>query len=374
MAAPFNPYNLKVTDMIKQSLVDNVVNNGGALPSNDQKKDSEMNKVVEENNLLYKPEQANQVFSTIRDIPEFQDLTSDIGDLKNASQELQARPKLNENGWIKPLLALADSETGSKLMSGYTEPEKQKDRDALIMKYQDAIANRRKQAADTLVSGLSKFKGGQNVYTTQGTTGTTVTNPNADLVKALMAAENRKKGGPAKETFTPLETAMDKKFADEALNFSSGGKQRVANTVARIDDLIKAVESGDVSVGWTGGIAEKIPGSKTREARIMMDDEIFPTLRQDLGAQFTEREGDLKRRTSFDTGGSKEAVARSLRELKAKALAASKESENKINYYQNRKGGASLKGYKTDLTENVDPHAGVAPSAKKKFSSEDLGF
>ena len=74
-------------------------------------------------------------------------------DIKN---KLKMLSNEKENLWIKPLLALADSETGSKLMAGYNEPIKEE----LILKYQDALAKNNARKSEDF-----------NKYLTAGATG-----------------------------------------------------------------------------------------------------------------------------------------------------------------------------------------------------------
>lgn len=91
--------------------------------------------------------------------PDYQRQLQDISDLRNKTDALI--PQADKNAaWVKPLLALADSQTGSHLMQGYTPGLTPQERNQLILKYQDEISKRQndltkeaRQGAMSLMSG-----------------------------------------------------------------------------------------------------------------------------------------------------------------------------------------------------------------------------
>ena len=114
-------------------------------------------------NTLYTPEAIESYFNFTRNLPEYKSLENDNKFYENARDALLKVPQRQNNvGWIKPLLALSDSMTGSKLMQGYEEPEQLA---PTILAYQKAIQDNKKNQLETLLGSMNKYKSGQQATT-----------------------------------------------------------------------------------------------------------------------------------------------------------------------------------------------------------------
>lgn len=127
----------------------------------------------EQKNKYMDPEQVQEAMDTIRKSPEMQDLQQGEGSMRNALAMAAAQPNADP-GWVKPLLALTDSWTGSKTMAGYTPGVTPHERTEMLLKYQDEIQKRKADIVKTLTGGLNASKNGGFVINT-GTTKSTDT-------------------------------------------------------------------------------------------------------------------------------------------------------------------------------------------------------
>lgn len=93
-------------------------------------------------------------------LPFMQEYDKGLANLQKEYDTLKAQPSGSDFSWVKPILALIDSQTGSKLTSGYSEPTKEKDRQALLLKYQDQITNKNTDRTKLLLDSLSKRRSG----------------------------------------------------------------------------------------------------------------------------------------------------------------------------------------------------------------------
>lgn len=231
-----------------------------------------MFKTMNVQNQQYTPEDANKTFDIVRSLPEYQAQQAGVDELSNELDRLKKLPQVSGDTWVKPLLALADSETGSKLSQGYDENDLSQKRNEMIMKYQDALANRQKQSADTLMSGLGKFKSGTK--TDVGGTDTTgaklgtgmaqnVANNQTKLDSASIAAAARKKNsGQGKNKF---EEMFASEGAKAGMKFISSGGE--ADTKAMADDLrkigqtLKGAKNNFISPTGRGGKLQSMASS-----------------------------------------------------------------------------------------------------------------
>ncbi len=116
------------------------------------------------NNLLT-PEQYAQGKETFENQPDVQSLRSGDQNLQNILSLLVAK-KGADPGWIKPLLALADSQTGSKLMEGYTSGMTAQEKMQLMLKYTDELQKRKADLVRLGNQGISSMKNGSTLTNT----------------------------------------------------------------------------------------------------------------------------------------------------------------------------------------------------------------
>lgn len=103
-------------------------------------------------------EGASDVINQARNLPEVQDAARSTSQMEDVVNMMQASRDPNSY-WVKPLLALSDSVTGSKLSGAYQDPAGKFD---TILKYRDEINKRKQDMAKTLIDSISKMKTGQD--------------------------------------------------------------------------------------------------------------------------------------------------------------------------------------------------------------------
>jgi hypothetical protein len=99
----------------------------------------------------------NQTANWARNQDEFKDQKSSADRLQAM---IDAQGKQSDNsGWIRPLSALSDSQTGSHLLATAPDPQA---RNAALLKYSDELAKRKNDMMKTIMESASKLKTGQD--------------------------------------------------------------------------------------------------------------------------------------------------------------------------------------------------------------------
>ena len=122
----------------------------------------------------------NSIAESLRSVPE---VSGALGQPKDLEDQLSMIKNMNvdkDSAWIKPLLALTDSQTGSHFSQSYqpggmTPAE----RNQLLLKYQDEVQKRKGDIAKTFIEGIGKIK-----------SGTDQTTQNQQLLQALANNQN----------------------------------------------------------------------------------------------------------------------------------------------------------------------------------------
>lgn len=134
---------------------------------------SQEDKTKSQQNKYMAPDDVKAAMDVVRGTPEFQDMRQGEGSMQDllsmTAKSQQAMAEANPS-WVKPLLALVDSQTGSKLMAGYTPPASPTEMNSQLLKYADEIQKRKADLVKGLSTGLTAQKNGgfQVVTTTQG--------------------------------------------------------------------------------------------------------------------------------------------------------------------------------------------------------------
>lgn len=113
------------------------------------------------------PEEVANARKIVDGMDEFKNQQSQIDTMRQ--QAAEAARKMEGSGddaWLRPLIALTDSQTGSNLMAGYAPKFSQKDKMALMLKYQDELAKRENDLSNekrkTIMGLLGNTSGFQN--------------------------------------------------------------------------------------------------------------------------------------------------------------------------------------------------------------------
>lgn len=166
---------------------------------------------------------------------------------------------------------------------------------------------------------------------------------NADMAK--MKAEKDLQG-------TPAEKAVDTDFAKDYANwYAGGGKSSVQKNISQMQSAVNDLKN---SKDMTGGLSMSIPGMSSDAVQKKLNPEMIiardkirgaiqNTLKETLGAQFTEAEGERIMNRAFDPQLTPAENARraqvELDGLKSRAQA----KEDAAKYYEKNR---TLRGYK----------------------------
>lgn len=171
--------------------------------------------------------------------------------------------------------------------------------------------------------------------------------------KALLAM---KLGAQKQEKPSIAENAVDKAFAKEYTDFVPGGGY--ANAQRNLGEVNKALEELQSGKAKTGGLLSSLPETARdyvdRAAKANQDkirQAVMSTLKQTLGAQFTEREGQKIFDLAYNPRQSSQENVRRVSNL-ANQLSAAIEAKKKAAKYYEEKG--TLKGYKGSTSISPD--------------------
>lgn len=108
----------------------------------------------------------------IRKSPEVQAQRDAIDKMENNLNALQTMPQGGDDrAWIKPLLGLVDSQTGSNLsQTALTPQQTPQERNAMILKYQDDISKRKQDMNKEIINAATarQTKGGNTINVQSG--------------------------------------------------------------------------------------------------------------------------------------------------------------------------------------------------------------
>ena len=162
--------------------------------------------------------------------------------------------------------------------------------------------------------------------------------------KIATAQTEAKMGGVL---LTPAEKGVDEKFAATAAEYLSGGKTQIEANVLNLRRKLKILESGEQNVSGPilGNLPESVQSVFASDALSFIGDIreiVFQSLREKLGAQFTEKEGDRLVAAAFDQRLSEEQNIKRLERLLQVIEGAATNKEEMIAYYNENR---TLKGY-----------------------------
>tara|TARA_R110000796_G_scaffold8232_4_gene27291 strand:+ start:166 stop:1407 length:1242 start_codon:yes stop_codon:yes gene_type:complete len=118
-----------------------------------------------------------------------------------------------------------------------------------------------------------------------------------DAYDENLTSMKREGKAPGGLDLSPLQKEMDKKFAVTASEYLFDGKPQIQANLGNLNEKINILEEGEQNVSGpvTGLLGDTVKGIFAPEAASFLGDirdVVFQSLREKLGAQFTEREGD----------------------------------------------------------------------------------
>ena len=259
------------------------------------------------------------------------------GDPQFAAQTLALQEKKKAENLYNRAYQTASPEQ-KKLLEALTPEGYQKYNQALLLKQSGLDSN---ETAD-----IRNFKFFESLTPEQQETFKMLEDKSPELAFALAEAK-RVASSQAGLDLSPLEIERDKKIASELVEFESGGYATVQSNLDKLDKNIALLRSGQDLTGPVTGNVPVVVRAFTNPESVGLEDDIrsiiFQSLRQTLGAQFTEREGNKLIEATFNNLLSEEINAERLERLRKETAASAQAKLDMITYFDENK---TLKGYK----------------------------
>ena len=180
----------------------------------------------------------------------------------------------------------------------------------------------------------------------------------------ISAAQTRGKQGGV--NLTPIEKNIDEQFGATAAKYLTGGKAQDAANIQNLHEKIKILTDGSVNVSGSEFAfkPELLMAQTNPEALAFVGDIrdiVFQSLRDKLGAQFTEKEGDRLVAAAFDQRLPEQANVKRLKRLLKVIESTSASKQEMIDYYSQN---GTLKGY--------EPAALTVDSLLNQLKTDDM--
>ncbi len=151
--------------------------------------------------------------------------------------------------------------------------------------------------------------------------------------------------GPA----TPGEIALDKAFAKDYNDWTSGGSDLASSEIEKLKGVIKNIKDGNVSLGRENiAIPDALASDARLAARADVQSTVMNSLRAILGAQFTEKEGERIIQNTWNENESEENNIKRLERLVGDLENQARSKNDKARYFEEK---GSLSGYKPSKPE-----------------------
>ena len=142
---------------------------------------------------------------------------------------------------------------------------------------------------------------------------------------------------------TPGEEKVDLGFVDEARVWSTTGRPTFLSKVGKLDEILTALgESDSISGAWVGTLVESEWFPESMKALLARDSLntldlirsiVFESLRDTLGAQFTEREGDRLVAASYNIYLPEEMNRRRIMRLQQEITATAENKDRMVRHH-----------------------------------------
>jgi len=185
------------------------------------------------------------------------------------------------------------------------------------------------------------------------TTGTTAKDiAETDKIKAEILSILSEVGNKGTElNLSPAELARDKAAGGTLNKWNDSGRSTIQSNINTLNEVITGLEDSNIKTrGFIDALpfgadwARAIMNPTGADAKDRVQGVIFQTLKETLGAQFTEKEGKRLVEASYNSMLSPEANAARLRDYTAGLMKASEARESQMRYLQENKTLAGYQG------------------------------
>lgn len=160
-------------------------------------------------------------------------------------------------------------------------------------------------------------------------------------------ARTKAKESGSKAGFSEGQKALDKDFAKDYNEWTSGGSSSARSEIDKLRGVLGRLETGEVTTGGlTGAFPDRFTSDKVLKARADVESTVMNSLKAILGAQFTEKEGNRIIKATWNeadsTQNNLDRLSRLVTDLEDRANA----KDAKSQYYANK--GGTLSGFGTN--------------------------
>jgi len=181
---------------------------------------------------------------------------------------------------------------------------------------------------------------------------------NSDPFAAYLLEMNKAKGkregsNPADIDLSVVEKGIDQEFSKIAVDYTTKGQAQIEANLENLIEKINILKEGEINVSGPGiGLlpdsAKGILFPKAASYIGDIRDIVFQSLREKLGAQFTEREGDRLVAAAFNSYLDEDMNIARLERLYTTIVEAAKAKEEAIAYFNENR---TLKGYESKVLD-----------------------
>ena len=181
---------------------------------------------------------------------------------------------------------------------------------------------------------------------------------NSDPFAAYLLEMNKARGkregsNPADIDLSVVEKGIDQEFSKIAVDYTTKGQAQIEANLENLIEKINILKEGEINVSGPGiGLlpdsAKGILFPKAASYIGDIRDIVFQSLREKLGAQFTEREGDRLVAAAFNSYLDEDLNIARLERLYTTIVEAAKAKEEAISYFNENR---TLKGYKSKVLD-----------------------
>ena len=207
---------------------------------------------------------------------------------------------------------------------------------------------------------------------------------NQDPLTLYLLEEAKRKGGAKGGLdLTPAQEEVDKQFAKIASDYTLKGSAQIESNLKNLDEKIAILEAGDLNVTGPviGMLGDAAMGAFAPDAASFISDIrdiVFQSLREKLGAQFTEREGNRLVNAAFNQYLDESRNIARLQRLYDTIDQAARAKQAAIDYYNEKR---TIAGYEApvftfsslmdDIISNTDYEGMTDKELEEYFDNAD---
>lgn len=169
---------------------------------------------------------------------------------------------------------------------------------------------------------------------------------------AVLAQNSANKQADLDAKATEGQKTFDKEFAKDYNEWTSGGRETAQSEITKLKAVRDKLEGGGIDLGKTNALIPDIFADSDRiGARADVESSVMSSLRQIMGAAFTENEGKRVINATWNENDTAENNLARLNRLIGKLESDAKAKDAKASYFEANKG--SMSGYKAGGSMSV---------------------